>query len=217
MKPRRGFTLIELLVVIAVIAILAAMLLSALSKSRERAKATECLNNLRQWGIATQLFANENQDLLPKDGSSNGNAQDEAWYIDLPKLIGVPTYRELPWRTNLSLKPARSVWICPSNQKTNTASNLFYYCLNRLVNGTGSGRQVVLASIPKPAQTIWLFDNGGDAGVARENNVHPDLHSHGAQFVFLDGHSKRFRNTEYWNFSSDKGLTNNPDLLWHPR
>jgi prepilin-type N-terminal cleavage/methylation domain-containing protein/prepilin-type processing-associated H-X9-DG protein len=216
MRLGRAFTLIELLVVIAIMAILTSLLLPSLSRAKQSAHSASCLNNLKQWGLATQLFASDNNDFLPKDGAPNGISVDEGWYIDLPRVLRIPTYHELPWRTNQNIDPGRSLWICASNPRRSNGNNLFHYCLNEHVNGTGSGNQVQLSSIRQPARVVWLFDNGKLAAVAQQNNVHTNLHSRGAQFAFLDGHSARFRQSEYWDSSKNVGRTNSANVLWIP-
>lgn len=69
---RSGFTLIELLVVIAIIAILAAMLLPALAKAKKKAQQTQCLNNLKQMGLAIHMYANDFNDHLPDPNWASG-------------------------------------------------------------------------------------------------------------------------------------------------
>ncbi len=64
-KGKYGFTLIELLVVIAIIAILAAILFPVFAKAREKAHQTQCLSNLRQIGMAFQMYASDCNDMLP--------------------------------------------------------------------------------------------------------------------------------------------------------
>lgn len=131
-KMKKGFTLIELLVVIAIIAILAAMLLPALSKAREKARTISCTNNLKQCVMAALIYDNESEGYIPLRAGIEFSASTAVQPHDF--FLGMAAYGNPFGRDTYSSTQARllspGVITCPSTTvkapETMTAGTTFY-------------------------------------------------------------------------------------------
>ncbi len=110
-KLKKGFTLIELLVVVSIIALLVSILLPALGKAREQAKAVLCLSNVRQMSLGLRYYAEANEDRA----MTYSDDDNKYWFSEIAPLLGDKLYQDEPEaRRNSKIM---DISVCPSTNK----------------------------------------------------------------------------------------------------
>jgi prepilin-type N-terminal cleavage/methylation domain-containing protein/prepilin-type processing-associated H-X9-DG protein len=184
-----GFTLVELLTVIAIIAVLAALVLPALSRAKERARAIICLNNTRQLLLAWQIYAGDNDERLPYNLGMAGSS----FRTDLNWVNNVMTWDLSSDNTNLAtlthaslgsyVSGNTSVYRCPSDEALSSvqsaagwSARIRSYSMNAMVgdagNFTANGFNInnpdytqffMTTQIPQPSEIFVFLDEHPDS------------------------------------------------------
>jgi prepilin-type processing-associated H-X9-DG protein/prepilin-type N-terminal cleavage/methylation domain-containing protein len=209
MTRARAFTLVELLVVLAIIILLTGLLLPGLNQARQRARAASCAGNLRQLGLAIQLYWDDyNGRLNALNGVPNWGDPDfeKAWgYVLLPYIKSTKTYSDI----------GRPAWM-PQLSLDYYLNMLPFY---RLAGSPGAGSYPVDQRAPLNPTTFILLSDDLDLGPAQEIDptnemtdktgfgtgagTYPAYHVGASNFLFADGHVAAFARFEpdqmtYW-------------------
>jgi prepilin-type N-terminal cleavage/methylation domain-containing protein len=213
----RAFTLVELLVTIAIIAILAALLLPVISKGKTKASQAECTGNLRQWGLAYRMYADDNEDFLPRRGQGvqvlTRIDRPDDWFNSLPFYFGSVSFQMM---VSNNVKPAphsMSVFICPSAEDPG-ATYFLPYGMNMNLSPWNLSVATKYADVVQPDTVVAMTDAPGPyASTYPSAQPYSPVARHGSRInvLFLAGEVQSFAGSYIGCGTGDPGR---PDVRW---
>ena len=212
-----AFTLIELLTVVAIIGLLAGMLLSSLGRARERGRSAQCVNNLRQWGLALQLYIDDHDDFIPRRGQGVQPltliTRPEDWFNCLPRYFNLPPYSNLVAMGEMPRVGQNSLFIDPSAK--DAGSKYFLpYAMNMYLSPWIRPTQHKLSEIPHPEQLAFMADAYGPYSSTVPSQLGYSVmarHQGRANVVFVDGRVQSFAGSY---LGCGVGEQPEPDIRW---
>lgn len=212
-----GFTLIELLVVIAVIGALAALLLPVLARAKEKARASQCNSNLRQWGSAYLMYAADYEDYLPRRGQGVQTLQEidrpSDWFNALPPYLNLASYQQLVAQGQKPEPGSPGVFICP-DAKDPGGTNFLAYAMNMNLCPWNLPLPTRMEDVLLPVFVVALADAPGPYASTYPSSQPYCLtprHAGGANVLFLAGEVKWFAGAYLGCGAGDPGR---PDVRW---
>lgn len=195
---RRAFSLLELLVVIGLIGGLASFLLPTLVRAKDHAHRIECLGNLRQWGLAFRLYADDNQDFLPRRGQGVQSlaliTRMDDWFNALPPYLNSLSYQQLVADGRRPAPGDRSVFVCPDATDPG-ATNFLAYGMNMNLSTWNNPLPARFGEIQQPDLEVALADAPGPYASTYPSAQSYDVmarHGGSANVLFLAGEAKSF-------------------------